>query len=235
MLELKRSNEELQSFAYITSHDLQEPLRNIASYAQLIERRYKGQLDSDADEFIDYMVDGSRRMKQMIHGLLDYSRVGTRGENFTEFNAEEAFGTALFNLQSSIEECYAEITHDPLPLIYADKSQITRVFQNLIGNSLKFCREDVPLKIHVSSCKTDDEYVFSVEDNGIGIEEQYADEIFEVFRRLHSIGEYPGTGIGLAIVKRIIDHHKGCIWVESELGKGSTFYFTIPIKSKNEK
>jgi PAS domain S-box-containing protein len=226
--ELERSNKELESFAYITSHDLQEPLRTIASYAQLIERRYKGKLDSDADEFIEFMVDGSRRMKSMIQGLLDYSRVGTRGHEFTEFESEDALNYALSNLGTAISKVNAEIIHDELPVIFADKDQIVRVFQNLIGNAIKFSSEGVQPKIHISSHKKDNEYVFSVSDNGIGLEEQYNDQIFEVFKRLHSIGEYQGTGIGLAIVKRIIDRHGGRVWVESEPRAGSTFYFTIP-------
>ncbi|WP_369802118.1 ATP-binding protein [Methanobacterium sp. A39] len=231
--ELQRSNKELQSFAYITSHDLQEPLRTIASYAQLIERRYKGKLDADADEFIEFMVDGAKRMKSMIQGLLDYSRVGTKGNEFKEFNTQEALDYALSNLESSITENNAEITSDPiLPVIFADEDQIARVFQNLIGNALKFCRGGIKPEIHVSARKKDKEYVFSVSDNGIGMEEQYSDHIFEVFKRLHSIDEYQGAGIGLAIVKRVVDRHGGRVWVESELGKGSTFYFTIPVRNK---
>ncbi|MGB9980330.1 PAS domain S-box protein [Methanobacterium sp.] len=226
--ELKRSNEELQSFAYITSHDLQEPLRTIASFAQLIERRYKGKLDPDADEFIEFMVDGASRMKEMILGLLDYSRVGTRGHEFTEFEAKTALNYALSNLGSAIGEVNAEITSDPLPVIFADMDQIIRVFQNLIGNALKFRRDGVQPKIHISVQKKGNEYIFSVSDNGIGLEEQYSDKIFEVFKRLHAMDEYQGAGIGLAIVKRIIDRHEGRIWVESKLGKGSTFYFTLP-------
>lgn len=227
--ELKRSNDELQQFAYITSHDLQEPLRTIASYAQLIERRYKGKLDDDADEFIDFMVDGSRRMKQMIQGLLEYSRVGTKGGEFSEFEAEDALNYALNNLGSAINDVHAEIIYDSLPVIFADKDQIIRVFQNLIGNALKFCREGIQPKIHISVQKIEKEYIFSVSDNGIGLEKQYHDQIFELFKRLHAIGEYQGAGIGLAIVKRIIDRHGGRIWVESEFGEGSTFYFTIPL------
>jgi PAS domain S-box-containing protein len=226
--ELKRSNDELQSFAYITSHDLQEPLRTIASFAQLIKRRYQDRLDSDADEFIDFMVDGASRMKEMIQGLLDYSRVGTQGHEFKEFQAKSALNYALSNLGTAIAEVNAEITSDPLPVIFADKDQIIRVFQNLIGNALKFRKEGVQPKIHVSARKEDNEYIFSVSDNGIGLEVQYSDKIFEVFKRLHTIDEYQGAGIGLAIVKRIIDRHGGRIWVESELGKGSTFYFTLP-------
>lgn len=226
---LKSSNKELESFAYITSHDLQEPLRTVANYAGLLKRRYEGKLDKDADEFIEFMVSAAVRMQQMIQGLLDYSRIGTRVE-FKEFNAEESYNHALSNLHSSIEECGAKITHDPLPVILADHDQINRVFQNLIGNALKFHKKGVNPKIHVSAKKEAKEFVFSVADNGIGMEEEYTDKIFEVFKRLHAIGEYKGAGIGLAIVKRIIDNHGGRMWVESELGKGSTFYFTLPIK-----
>jgi PAS domain S-box-containing protein len=228
--ELKRSNYELQSFAYITSHDLQEPLRTIASFAQLLERRYKGKLDPDADEFIEFMVDGAYRMKEMILGLLEYSRVGTSGHEFTEFESESALKYALNNLGNAISETNAEIISDPLPVIFADEDQIIRVFQNLIGNAIKFRREGVQPEIHISVRKTYNEYIFSVSDNGIGLEEQYSDKIFEVFKRLHAIGEYQGAGIGLAIIKRIMDCHGGRVWVESELGKGSTFYFTIPVK-----
>ncbi|MGZ4857512.1 MAG: PAS domain-containing sensor histidine kinase, partial [Methanobacteriaceae archaeon] len=228
--EMERSNKELQSFAYITSHDLQEPLRTMGSYAGLLKYRYGGQLDSDADEFIDYMVSGASRLQEMIKGLLDYSRVGTRGEEFKDFNAEEALDTALTNLKSPIEECHVEVLYDSLPVIHADESQISRVFQNLIGNALKFRKKDVQPKIHISSIKEGDEYIFSVQDNGIGMEEQYSGRIFEVFKRLHPIGEYEGAGIGLAIVKRIIERHHGRVWVESEYDEGSTFYFTIPVE-----
>ncbi len=227
--ELERSNRELESFAYITSHDLQEPLRSIASYAQLIERRYKGQLDDDADEFIDFMVIGAKRMKDMIQGLLEYSRVGTQGEEFKDFSAEDALNNALSNLKSSIEECDVEVTHDSLPVVFGDETQIISVFQNLIGNAIKFKKPDEPPRIHISARKEGNEHIFSVQDNGIGMEEQYSDRIFEVFKRLHPIGEYQGTGIGLAIVKRIVERHGGRVWLESSLGEGSTFYFTIPL------
>jgi PAS domain S-box-containing protein len=227
--ELERSNQELQSFAYITSHDLQEPLRTMGSYAGLLKHRYGGQLDSDADDFLDFMTRGAARLQEMIKGLLEYSRVGTRGGVFKDFSAEEALDTALTNLKSPIEECQVEIISDPLPVIHADESQITRVFQNLIGNALKFRKKDIQPKIHIKAQKEGDEYIFSVQDNGIGMEKQYTDKIFEVFKRLHSIDEYEGTGIGLAIVKRIVERHHGRIWVKSEYGFGSTFYFTIPI------
>ena len=205
--ELERSNKELQSFAYITSHDLQEPLRTMGNYAGLLKRRYEGRFDEDADVFLDYMVKGASRMRDMIQGLLDYSRVGTKGKDFSEFSVEDALDKAISNLESSIQECHAEVTHDNLPTIIADEEQISRVFQNLIGNALKFRKEDVKPKIHISALKEGNEYVFSVCDNGIGLEEQYSDKIFEVFKRLHAIGEYRGAGIGLAIVKRIIERH----------------------------
>ena len=227
--ELERSNKELRSFAYITSHDLQEPLRTMGNYAGLLKMRYKGKFDPDADDFLEYIAIDAQRLKDMIQGLLDYSQVGTQEGEFIEFNGQEALDNALVNLHSSIEACHAEITYDKLPTITANKDQISRVFQNFIGNALKFRKEGLQPKIHISAEKEDNEYVFSVSDNGIGLEEQYKDHIFEIFKRLHTIGEYQGTGIGLAIVKRIIEQHGGRIWVESEYGKGSTFYFTIPI------
>ena len=234
VLELERSNEELQSFAYITSHDLQEPLRSVASYAQLIQRRYGGQLDSDADEFIDFMVSGATRMKSMIQGLLDYSRVNRAGIEFVKTDMNAKVEKAVSNLQYAIDESSAEITHDNLPNVIADPDQMVRVFQNLIGNAIKFKKADEPPRIHISANTDKEKYewVFSVKDNGIGMEKQYTDKIFEVFKRLHTIDEYEGTGIGLAIVKRIIERHGGRVWVESELGVGSTFYFTIPIMSE---
>ncbi len=228
--ELEHSNQELQSFAYITSHDLQEPLRTMASYAGLLKSRYKGKLDKDADEFIGYIISGATRMKSMIQGLLDYSRIGTHENGFKKFSSEKALDDVLFYFKSSIEKCNAEITYDPLPVVFADESQITRVFQNLIGNALKFRKKGENPKIHISAQKGNTKWIFSVRDNCIGIEEQYSDQIFEVFKRLHAIGEYQGVGIGLAIVKRIIDRHGGRVWVKSEYGEGSTFYFTLPAK-----
>ncbi len=227
--ELKRSNDELQQFAYITSHDLQEPLRTIASFTQLLEKRYKNRLDSDADEYIDFIVDAAVRMKEMIQGLLYYSRVGTQGGEFKLTNAEKALKDALSNLQLTIEENNAKISYDKLPVIVADKGQLTQLFQNLIENAIKFKKPNISPKIHISAREDPQKngYVFSISDNGIGIEPQYTDKIFEVFKRLHTIDEYRGAGIGLAISKRILDRHGGRIWVESELGKGSTFYFNL--------
>ena len=230
--DLKQTNEELRQFAYITSHDLQEPLRTMSSYAGLLKNRYEGKLDQDADDFIEFMVSGAARMKAMIQGLLDYSRVGTHGGEFKNFNMEDALNYAMSDLMAFINENNAKITHSELPVVYADENQITRVFQNLIENAIKFRKPNENPKIHVSAQKSDDEYVFSVSDNSIGMEPEYTDKIFEIFKRLHSIGEYEGAGIGLAIVKRIIDRHGGRVWVRSKLGKGSTFYFTIPLTRK---
>lgn len=228
--ELKRSNKELQQFAYITSHDLQEPLRTIASFTQLIERRYKYRLDKDADEYIDFVVDAATRMKEMIQGLLDYSRVGTRGGEFNFVDTEDILKIVLSNLHAAISENKAEVTHDRLPTVIADRNQLIQLFQNLISNAIKFKKLDVPPKIYISvKDEEKGEYVFGVSDNGIGLEKQYKDRIFEVFKRLHAMDEYKGAGIGLAISKRIVERHGGRIWVESKLGVGSTFYFTIPV------
>ena len=230
--ELERSNEDLQSFAYITSHDLQEPLRTIASFTQLLERRYKGKFDKDADEFMNFIVDAAIRMRKMIQDLLEYSRVTTKGEEFKEFNSGDILKQVLDSLKIIIDENNAKITYDSLPVIFADEAQIGRVFQNLISNAIKYKKPDVPLKIHVSAVQDDEnkEHIFSISDNGIGIEEQYFDRIFNIFQRLHTREEQEGTGIGLSVVKRIIERHGGRIWVESKLGKGSKFYFTIPLK-----
>lgn len=235
--ELKRSNDELQQFTYITSHDLQEPLRSIVSFAQLLEKRYKGKLDSDADEYIDFMVEGATRMKEMIRGLLDYSLIRTRGGLFKPVNVETTLNHAISNLYDSIKESKAEINYNKLPTVIADENQLIQLFQSIIGNAIKFKKPEEKPKIHISAEKDPQEkaYIFSISDNGIGMEPEYTDKIFEVFKRLHTIDEYRGVGIGLAIAKRIVQRHGGEIWVESELGKGSTFCFTIPInKNENE-
>ncbi len=228
MDDLARSNAELERFAYVASHDLQEPLRMVSSYMQLLERRYKDKLDSDALEFINYAVDGSNRMKILINDLLAYSRVGMRGQELAPTNCEETLANALTNLQASIEESKAKITHDPLPRIMADGTQLESLFQNLIGNAIKFHGSQPPL-IHVGVKKDKKDWVFSVSDNGIGIDPQYFERIFILFQRLHNRQEYSGTGIGLAISKRIVERHGGRIWIESQAEKGSTFFFTLPI------
>jgi len=232
--ELARSNAELQQFAYVASHDLQEPLRMIGSYTQLLERRYGDKLDSDAREFMDFIVDGATRMKQLIEDLLAYSRVGTRGKELRRVPAQGALDRALVNLRAAIEASDAQITHDALPEVSADDTQLTQLFQNLIGNAIKFRKKEAPVRVHVGVQDSGDEWRFSVSDNGIGIEAQYYERIFMVFQRLHTREEYAGTGIGLAICKKVIDRHRGRIWVESASGKGSTFIFTLPKTQKGE-
>jgi light-regulated signal transduction histidine kinase (bacteriophytochrome) len=226
--ELKRSNDELQQFAYVASHDLQEPLRMVASYTQLLAQRYKGRLDSDADEFIAFAVDGSNRMQGLIKDLLAYSRAGANGKALREIPSENALKEALTNLRATIEESGAVVTHDSLPAIITDDTQLAQVFQNLIGNAIKYRSAQVP-HVHVSATKTGgNEWIFSVRDNGLGIDPQYFERIFILFQRLHGREEFKGTGIGLAICKKTLERLGGRIWVESEPEKGSTFCFALP-------
>ncbi|HXN23767.1 MAG TPA: PAS domain S-box protein [Candidatus Dormibacteraeota bacterium] len=226
--ELKRSNDELQQFAYVASHDLQEPLRMVASYTQLLAKRYKGRLDSDADEFIAYAVDGTNRMQGLIQDLLAYSRAGTNGKALHEISSENALKEALANLRAAIKESGAVVTHDSLPAITTDDTQLAQVFQNLVGNAIKYRGAEVP-EVHVSAKKNGgNEWIFSVRDNGLGIDPQYFERIFILFQRLHGRTEFKGTGIGLAICKKILERVGGRIWVESQPEKGSTFYFALP-------
>jgi len=226
--ELKRSNEELQQFAYVASHDLQEPLRMVASFTQLLAKRYQGRLDADADEFISYAVDGSNRMRGLIQDLLVYSRVGTSAKTLQEISSEKALKDALANLRATIQESRAVITHDSLPNLTSDDTQLIQVFQNLVGNAIKYHGPEVP-HVHVSATKNGiHEWIFSVRDNGLGIDPQYFERIFVIFQRLHGREEFKGTGIGLAICKKIVERLGGRIWVESQPKEGSTFHFALP-------
>lgn len=228
---LSRSNSELEQFAYIASHDLQEPLRMIGSYLQLLEQRYKGRLDKDADDFINYSIDGANRLQQMINDLLVFSRVQTRGKEPTDTHVELALKGALENLRPSIQESKAKISYTNLPTVNADPIQLTMLFQNLLSNAIKFHGKETP-EIKISS-RIDKQMVeFCILDNGIGIDPQYKDRIFVIFQKLHNRDEYPGTGIGLAVCKRIIARHGGQIWVESKPGAGTKFYFTLPQAKK---
>ena len=226
--DLARSNQELEQFAYAASHDLQEPLRKIASYTQLLQQRYKGKFDAEADKFIGYIVDGAYRMQALIRDLLMYSRAG-RGELALEpTDMEQVLAQALSNLETALQANQAAVTHDPLPMVMASPSQMTQILQNLVGNAIKY-HGDAPPKVHVSALQKSGFWQFSIQDNGIGIDPQYADRVFIIFQRLHTKKEYAGTGIGLAICKKMVERHGGQVWLESEgEGKGTTFKFTLP-------
>ena len=232
MRELNRSNEELGQFAYVASHDLQEPLRMVASYTTLLSRRYKGRLDADADDFIAFAVDGASRMQRLIQDLLAYSRVGSTGKALSETCSETALARTLDILRGGIEDSGAIVTHEPLPMVLADETQLVQLFQNLVGNAIKYHRGGAP-RVHISASREGgsrqggSRWLFSVRDNGLGIDAQYFERIFGMFQRLHKREEFDGTGIGLAICKKIVERHGGMISVESQPGQGSTFSFTL--------
>jgi PAS domain S-box-containing protein len=228
--ELKRSNRDLEQFAHVISHDMQEPLRTVTSWLQLLEKRYRGEMDEKADKYIDHAVKGAERMQEMIKALLELSRIGTQGKEPAPTDVEAVLERTLNALGRAIEEAEADVTRDPLPTVMADEAQLAQVFQNLIANAIKFRKENVPPRVHVSAEQRGDEWVFSVADNGIGIDPEQSDHIFQIFQRLHTEEEYPGLGMGLALCKRIVERHGGRIWVESEPGEGSTFTFTLPTK-----
>ncbi|MEW6570164.1 MAG: ATP-binding protein [Nitrospirota bacterium] len=230
--ELERSNADLQQFAYVASHDLQAPLRNVEGFIKLFEKRYRGKLDERADEYIKFITDGTRNMQALIKDLLEYSQVGAKSKKFKNIDCSLSVARALANLKETIDESEARVTYDePLPRVKGDSSQLDRLFQNLIENAIKF-RGDKPPEICISAEQRRNEWVFSVRDNGIGIDPDHSERIFAIFQRLHSRDEYEGTGIGLSICKKVVEHHGGRIWVDSEPGKGSTFYFTLPVQSE---
>jgi hypothetical protein len=225
--ELERSNQELEQFAHIASHDLREPMRSIGSFARLLADRYHGRLDNDADLFIDSIVDGVERMRDLLRDLQAYALLGSRGEEPAPTESEAALRHALDALHAAIEESGAEVTHDPLPTVWADEVQVAQLFQNLIGNALKFRTAASP-RVHISARRSEGAWTFAVRDNGIGIAPEHHDAVFKPFRRLHTQDEYDGTGMGLAICAKIVARHGGRIWVESAPGEGATFYFTLP-------
>ena len=227
---LLKANEELDEFAYAASHDLQEPLRTITTYAQLLARRYGAQLDGDALLFLDNIVDGTGRMQTLISDLLSFSQ--SQGSRLTPRRTDmtQALQLAISNLQTAIDESGAMVTHDELPFLVADAARMTQLLQNLLGNGIKYRKPDEPPRLHVSCIRSEHEYVFSIRDNGVGFEQEYAEQIFGMFKRLHG-REIPGTGIGLAICRKIVESHGGRIWAESSPGVGSTFSFTIPVSS----
>ena len=218
----------MEEFAYVASHDLQEPLRAVTSYAQLLARKYQDNLDAKAYKYIKYIVEGATRMQQLIEDLLEFSRVGTRAKALVPTDCDNVLNQVLENLKIAIAESRARVTHDPLPTVMGDEIQLIQLFQNLIGNAIKFRCEE-PLRIHISVETREKEWLFSVRDNGIGIETEYFERIFTIFQRLHSKSEYPGTGIGLAVCKKIVERHGGRIWIKSKPGTGTTFYFTIRV------
>jgi light-regulated signal transduction histidine kinase (bacteriophytochrome) len=231
--DLKESNEDLENFAFVASHDLQEPLRIVASYIQMFAKRYKESTDANVNKYITYIVDNVGRMQEMINGLLEYSRIGKKNQTYHRLEASRACDRAISNLELAINKKLASVTRDELPMVWGNETEWTQVFQNLIGNAIKYC-DKKPL-IHIGVKDDADYWTFFIKDNGIGIEKQYCEQIFDVFKRLHTKAEYPGTGIGLSICKKIVEKNGGQVWVESIPGEGSTFFFTMSKSEKNER
>ncbi len=229
--ELSKSNQELERFAYVAAHDLREPLRMVASYIELLAQRYQGRLDDKADKYIHYAVEGVHRMDRLLKDLLGYTTLRSKESSLKLVDAGSALRHALGDLEGAIRECHAEVTADELPVVMADEMELRHVFENLIGNAIKFHGPDAP-RVHVSTKKNGSSWIFSVQDNGIGIEPEYFERIFVICQRLHKRGEYAGNGIGLTIVKRIVERHGGRIWVESLPGRGCDFQFTLPASSE---
>ena len=224
---LRRSNEDLEQFAYIASHDLQEPLRMVASYTTLLAQRYKSKLDEKADKYIFYAVDGAKRMQQLITDLLEYSRVGSQGRPLVPVSSQAVVESVLDLLRASIQRVKASVEVGSLPVVLADEGQLRQLFQNVIGNAIKFRSEGAAPRVRISATLQNERWVFSISDNGIGLDMRYANQIFQMFTRLHERGAYEGSGIGLAIAKRIVERHRGNIWLESECGTGTTVLFTL--------
>jgi chemotaxis family two-component system sensor kinase Cph1 len=231
--DLERSNAELKKFAYVASHDLQEPLNQVANFVQLLEMRYDAKLDEDGKEFIGFAVEGVSLMQTLIDDVLTYSKVDLQGIEWQLTTVQDSLDQALGNLRGRIGETGAVITVDPLPTIVADGTQLMQLFQNLIGNAIKFRKAEETPHIHIGVQRQEDQWLFSVADNGIGFEPQFADRIFVIFQRLHTRDEYPGSGMGLAICKKIVECHRGRIWVEAVPDQGATFYFTIPVEGRD--
>jgi PAS domain S-box-containing protein len=229
---LTESNTALEQFAYVATHDLQEPLRTMSAYAQLVSRRYTGKLDADADQFLAFIVQASTRMSSLVEGLLTYARSATEEQRASSVALDEDLEAALTHLTQAIVESGGSVSHDPMPTVPADRGQMVRLFQNLIGNALKYRRPGHPPEVHISAEQNDAEWVISVRDNGIGFDPKYAATIFTPFKRLHAVEDYAGNGVGLAICRRIVEAHGGRIWAESKPGEGSTFHFTLPVEGK---
>jgi PAS domain S-box-containing protein len=228
LADIARSNKDLEQFASVASHDLKEPLRMVSAYVLRLEKKYKGQLDDKADKYIRFAVEGVERMEKLIEGLLAYSRITRGAAQFGPVDSNKIFSLAVSNLSASIRECNASVTKEDLPTVRGDETQLLQLFQNLIGNAVKYRKPQTPPHVHVSSAREGSHYIFSVRDNGIGIEPKNYDRIFQLFQRLHSHDQYAGAGMGLAVCKHIVEQHNGRIWIESVPGTGSTFFFTVP-------